>query len=148
LPSVSAQVPLIPRRWSATVDGICWLPRMVDKARMYASGTLGNYLMGHSPVDRELLSRLEIKTDEFVKLANAMPSDLAVLDALRRRGFDEARVRRWSAQFEKHHRLLIPVWDLDEGRIAATGVRAPLLALMKRIEKPVIAVMRKVSPLP
>jgi len=148
LPEVSTGEQQIPRRWSATVDGICWLPRMIDKARMSANGALGPYLMGHSPVDKQLLSRLEIKTDEFVKLANAMSSDLAVLDALRRRGFDEARVRRWSMQFEKNHRLLIPIWDLDEGRIAPTGIRAPLLALMKRVEKPVIAVFKKISPPP
>ena len=36
----------IPRRWSVEVDGIRWLPRMTDKARMHRSGRLGAYLLG------------------------------------------------------------------------------------------------------
>ena len=66
---------------------------MADKARMRENGTLGAYLMGHSPVDRALLARLGLTTDEFVALALANPDDAALLAALRGRGFDEARVR-------------------------------------------------------
>src|SRR5271155_4189242 len=84
----------IPRRWNVEVDGIRWIPRMIDKARMRQNGTLGAYLMGHSPVDKALLKRLNMTTDEFVQIANANPDDAAVLAALRQRGFDEAAVRR------------------------------------------------------
>ncbi|MBD5656645.1 MAG: DUF5069 domain-containing protein, partial [Candidatus Eremiobacteraeota bacterium] len=97
------------------MDGIRWLPRMIDKARMSAAGTLGAYLIGHSPVDRALLGRLKIGTADFVRLAVAEPSDAAVLAALRARGCDEAAVRRWSDRFEKHWAGFIVVWDLDEG---------------------------------
>jgi hypothetical protein len=138
----------MPRRWNAEVDGICWLPRMIDKARMSASGTLGAYLMGHSPVDRALLKRLRLTTDEFVALVVAHGDDEDVLAALRAHGCDEAAIRRWSDRFERRYRVLIHVWDLDEGYAAPRGIEAPLLALVQKIERPLMALFRRIVTQP
>jgi hypothetical protein len=138
----------LPRRWDAEIDGIRWLPRMIDKARMRSSGTLGAYLIGNSPVDRALLKRLAIATDDFVRIASEEVDDAGVLAALRRRGFDEARVRRWSQRFERTYRLYIRLWDIDEGYAPPNAIERPILALFQAVERPLMALFRLVSPAP
>ena len=85
-----------PRRWNETLDGIRWLPRLIDKARMAQRGELGAYLFGHSPVDIGLLRRLGLTTSEFAQIVAVNPDDEGVLAALRLRGFDDERLLRWS----------------------------------------------------
>lgn len=74
-----------PRRWSEELGGIRWLPRLIDKTRAAAAGTLGTYLYGQSPVDRELLRALGLRYREFTQIIKDAPDDAAVLDALRAR---------------------------------------------------------------
>jgi len=138
----------LPRRWSVEVDGIRWLPRMIDKARMSTNGTLGAYLIGHSPVDRALMKRLGIGTGEFVNVVTAHGDDVGVLGALRARGFDEARVRRWSDRFERTYAIYIHVWDIDEGYAPPNALERAALALFRTVERPVMALFRLVSPAP
>lgn len=140
--------PRVPRRWNVEVDGIKWLPRLCDKARMSRAGTLGTYLVGHSPVDYALLTRLGITTDEFVEIANTQPDDMSVLSALRARGFDEARVRRWSGRFETSYRVFIPAWDIDEGYVKPNAIVRTLLPFAHAIEGPAMSLLRKVRPRP
>jgi hypothetical protein len=138
-----------PRRWNAEIDGIRWLPRMIDKARMSRSGTLGAYLIGNSPVDKALLARLGITTDEFVHIAAGDPDDAHVLTTLKAQpGYDDARVRRWSDRFEQTYRLFIRLWDLDEGYVAPNPVERGLRALYRVFENPISALLRKLSPAP
>lgn len=138
----------VPRRWSEELDGIRWLPRLIDKARMSARGALGAYLLGHSPVDRALLTRLGLTTAAFAQLVGQAPDDAGVLSALRRRGFDEPRVRRWSENFEQRYRAYIHLWDLDEGYVAPTPLERPLLAAFRVVEAPLMALLRKALPAP
>jgi hypothetical protein len=138
----------IPRRWTTEVDGIRWIPRMIDKARMKKNGTLGAYLMGHSPVDRALLKRLNLTTDQWVEIATSHDSDLDVLNALRARGFDETAVRAWSAGFEKRYATLIGMWDLDEGYRKANPIEKFAAAAFKTIEGPVMAAYRRTKAAP
>ena len=140
--------PRVPRRWNVEVDGIKWLPRLCDKARMSRAGTLGTYLVGHSPVDYALLTRLGITTDEFVEIANTQPDDMSVLSALRTRGFDEARVRRWSDRFETSYRVFIPAWDIDEGYVKPNAIVRTLLPFAHAIEGPAMSLLRKVRSRP
>ncbi|MGA9943840.1 MAG: DUF5069 domain-containing protein [Candidatus Cybelea sp.] len=128
----------IPPRWNVEVDGIRWLPRMIEKARMRERGTLGAYLVGHSPVDAALLKRLNITTEAFVQLVTEQPDDLSVLVALRRRGFDEPAVRRWSETFPRDYALYITLWDLDEGYTPPKPWQGPLIAGFHRIEGPLM----------
>ena len=138
----------LPRRWSVEIDGIRWLPRMIDKARMSANGTLGAYLIGHSPVDRALMKRLTVTTEEFVRIATGHADDASVLDALRKRGFDEVRVRRWSERFERTYRVFIRMWDIDEGYSPPNALERPVLAFFQAVERPVMALVRLVSRAP
>ena len=122
---------------------------MADKARMLTAGVIGPYLMGHSPVDKALLARLGMNTEEWVDLVTIHgPDDMAVLQALRARGFDEDGVRRWSADFETTYKSLIPLWDLDEGYRAPSSLQKSLLALGKVVEGPLMSMYRKISPAP
>jgi hypothetical protein len=140
---------LVPRRWSVEVGGIRWLPRMIDKARMSANGTLGAYLIGHSPVDKALLERLGVTTQEFVRIAATEPDDAGVLAALSARpGFDEARVRRWSDHFERTYRFYIRLWDLDEGYARPNPIERTLGSIYHVFEGPISALLRKLLPAP
>lgn len=121
---------------------------MADKARMSANGNIGSYLMGHSPVDKALLARLGMTTEEWVALVAQHGDDMSLLEALRARGFDEPRVRKWSGDFTKIYAGLIPMWDLDEGYRAPNAVVKPLLAVAKAVEGPLMAMYRKISPAP
>ena len=121
---------------------------MIEKARMQERGTLGAYLMGHSPVDKALLKRLGIDTDSFVKLVAANPDDAAVLAALRARGFDETSVRRWSASFPNRYASYIKLWDLDEGYTRPSTLQAPLISGFRAVEGPVMALFRRISKAP
>ncbi len=121
---------------------------MIDKARMKTAGSLGAYLLGHSPVDRSLLQRLNVTTDEFTRIVESQPEDLAVLTALRVRGFDEPSVRRWSERFETTWRMYIPLWDLDEGYRTPTMFELPFLSMMRMVEGPLMDAFRKVSKAP
>ena len=134
----------IPPRWSVEVDGIRWLPRMIEKARMRERGTLGAYLIGHSPVDAALLTRLNITTETFVQLVCEKPDDISVLVALRARGFDELAVRRWSETFPRDYALYITLWDLDEGYTPPKPWQRPLIAGFHRIEEPLMKGFRRI----
>ncbi len=138
----------IPPRWNVEVDGICWLPRMIEKARMRERGTLGAYLIGHSPVDAALLKRLNITTEAFVQLVCEQPNDTSVLVALRARGFDEPAVHRWSDTFPRRYALYITLWDLDEGYTPPKSWQAPLIAGFHRLEKPLMQGFRCIRRAP
>lgn len=138
----------LPRRWNVEVDGIRWLPRMIDKARMHASGALGTYLMGHSPVDKALLDRLAIGTDAFVDVVRTASDDASVLAALRARGFDEARVRRWSDRFPATYKTYIVLWDLDEGYRTPSPLQRAALTLFRPIEGGAMALVRALRRAP
>jgi hypothetical protein len=139
----------LPRRWNVELDGIRWLPRMIDKARMSEAGTLGTYLIGHSPIDRALLTRLGITTEQFIRIVASESNDAGVLAALRSQpGYDDARVRRWSDRFDRTYRILIRLWDVDEGYVQANPFERAVLALYRIIERPMSAFFRTFSPAP
>ena len=61
-----------------------------------------------------------------------------MLVALRRRGFDEPAVRRWSETFPRDYALYITLWDLDEGYTPPKPWQEPLIAGFHRIEGPLM----------
>jgi hypothetical protein len=117
-----------PRRWTQTLDGIRWLPRLIDKARMAQRGELGAYLFGHSPVDTGLLRRLGITTQQFADIVATSADDETVLAALRARGYDEERVSRWSRDLPQRHPWIIGLIDRDEGYVAKGQWLVPIVA--------------------
>lgn len=110
--------PPVPRRWTHELGGIRWLPRLIDKARMAQRGELGTYLLRHSPVDIGLLHRLRITTQQFASIVAASADDGAVLAELRSRGYDEARLSRWSANLPRRHPWILGLIDRDEGYVS------------------------------
>jgi len=143
-----AEAPDRPRRWNTSIDGFVWIPRMADKARMARAGRLGTYLMGHSPIDRALLKRLNVTTNEFMEIVDENADDALVLAALRRRGFDEAKVAKWSDTFATRYRDYIPLWDLDEGYVDASPVQRVGLAAFRPLEAPLMGLVRRLRPAP
>jgi uncharacterized protein DUF5069 len=133
-----------PRRWSDELEGIRWLPRLIDKARMAQSQRLGAYLFGHSPFDAALLRRLGVTTKDFASIVNASADDAAVLAALRARGFDEARVRRWSDRLPDAVRFYAPIWDIDDGYVRPNALGRAMIAVWRGIERPTMALVRLV----
>jgi hypothetical protein len=137
----------IPRRWNTELGGVRWLPRLIDKARMRERGALGTYLLGHSPVDHALLTRLNLTTEQFAQIVRRAPDDAAVLDAVRAT-WDEARVRRWSERFASTYRGYIPLWDLDEGYLRPNRLQALALALFRPLEGGAMALVRRIRRAP
>lgn len=133
-----------PRRWSDHIDGIRWLPRLIDKVRAHAAGTLGAYLYGQSPVDASFLHTIPLDYRSFEAIVLAAPDDRAVLEALRTRSNDNlARLRAWSDELPGRRPLHLRVLDLDDGyerSFLGSLVRAgaqigfdPLVPLLRRI---------------
>jgi hypothetical protein len=103
---------------------------------------LGAYLFGHSPFDCALLTRLGTTTGEFAAIVAGSGSDADVLATLRGRGFDEARVQRWSARFPQKARLFIYIWDVDDGYVKPGIVGRTALSVWRGIEDPVMRLLR------
>ncbi len=71
-----------PRGMDETLGGYVWLPRMIDKARAKAAGTLGAYVHP-CPVDRTLLARMRVEYATFKRIIMATHTDDEVLAARR-----------------------------------------------------------------
>jgi len=106
-----------PRRWSESLGGITWLPRLIDKARAALQGTLGAYLYGQSPMDRGLLRQLGLSHRELAVIVKNAADDEAVLAALIARDPEAVeRARRWTAaELPDRHRLFLYLMDFDDG---------------------------------
>jgi hypothetical protein len=107
-----------PRRWNDSVDGIVWLPRLVDKARAFDAGTLGSYLYGQSPIDDAFLRRAGVDYHTFLDIVRAAPDDAAVLAEIERRnpGATE-QLRTFSQRLPTKAGLLIWMLEYDEGYV-------------------------------
>jgi len=133
-----------PRRWNADLDGIKWLPRLIDKARAALAGTLGTYLYGQSPFDRALLRALGLGYRDFSRIvANAATDDDVFRELYARspQGIERARV--WGEQLGRRSALMMWIFDVDDGYAASpalAGLRPPanmisnlLTAMVKRL---------------
>jgi|HubBroStandDraft_6_1064221.scaffolds.fasta_scaffold1146610_2 hypothetical protein len=109
-----------PRRWSDENNGIRWLPRLTDKTRAAIAGTLGGYLYGQSPVDRDLLRALGIHYREFTQIVQGAPDDSTIFTALAACTPDGIeRAREWSKRLPSERRLFIWIIDVDDGYVPA-----------------------------
>lgn len=105
-----------PRRWSENIEGIVWLPRLIDKTRAAQAGTLGPYLFGQSPVDRSLLHTFGIGHAEFARIVAQSPDDGAVIAALAALRPDSLeRARAWGAGLRRKHAWFLFALDVDDG---------------------------------
>ena len=105
-----------PRRWNVEIDGIAWLPRLIDKTRAALAGTLGTYLYGQSPIDRQLLTSLQIRYRDFSEIVRSAASDQAVVEALAARDPQALdRARAWTVRLPNQWRTFLVLLDVDDG---------------------------------
>jgi hypothetical protein len=118
-----------PRRWNVEIDGIVWMPRLIDKTRAALAGTLGPYLFGQSPIDREFLHALGMSHRAFAEIVAASPDDGSVIAALAGRDPQALdRARAWSATLARRHGKFLALLDMDDGYAGgATPVVKPLM---------------------
>jgi hypothetical protein len=136
-----------PRRWNAEVDGVIWLPRLVDKARACDAGTLGAYLYGQSPVDDSLLAAARIDYATLLDVVRSAPDDAGVLAGIERRAPGAAeRMRAWSAKPPASCRAIFAWNDVDEGY--THGPLARVIGVLSNLIYPALtASLRMVRPL-
>jgi hypothetical protein len=126
-----------PRRWSDAVDGIFWLPRLIDKARAYEAGTLGDYFFGQSPVDGSFLKAAGVGYADIIAAVRAAPDDAGVLAFIETRAPGATqRLRAWCANPPPVAKFTFGLIDADEGRTpgpAASLVRALPIGVLARL---------------
>lgn len=111
-----------PRRWNEELDGIIWLPRLIDKTRAAIAGTLGPYLFGQSPIDREFLRELRMGHRAFAQIVADAPDDSAVLAAIAQRDPQALEsARAWSTRAAQKHATFFRVLDIDDGYAPGLG---------------------------
>jgi hypothetical protein len=117
-----------PRRWNEEIDGIPWLPRLIDKARALQRGTLGTYLYGQSPTDKSLLQTLGLGHRSFAELIAGAGNDEAVLAAIAARDpLALERARAWGHDLGKRHGWFFFLLDIDDGYTAQLGPLCPIV---------------------
>ncbi len=65
---------IVPRSPKEVLAGFAHIPRMLDKARAYKKGGLGEYIYP-CPIDKEVLTFLELSGDEFAEKAEEVDDD-------------------------------------------------------------------------
>jgi len=131
-----------PRRWSDELEGVLWLPRLIDKARAARAGTLGNYLYGQSPEDRALLHKLDMGHREFFAIVDAAPDDAAVARIVRERDPEAfSAAARWSRRFFHAQWPLMVAFDIDDGY-----VRTPLAAIVQPLANGISGLVKRLWP--
>jgi hypothetical protein len=74
-----------PRPMDEELAGYAWLPRLIEKARAFAAGTLGTYVHP-CPVDRKALGLLGIDAVRFRAIATSAHTAADVLAGLEHAG--------------------------------------------------------------
>jgi hypothetical protein len=135
-----------PRRWSVELDGVAWLPRLIDKARAATAGTLGGYLYGQSPTDSGLLKVLGLGYRSFAALVAEAPDDAGVAERLTARDPDAiARAQAWSRDLRQNHKAFLWAMDVDDGYLpGAAWAKRPVNALTNAFT----ALVKRVFPGP
>ncbi len=121
-----------PRRWNTEIDGIAWMPRLIDKTRAALAGTLGPYLYGQSPIDREFLHSMGLSHRAFAEIVAAAPDDGSVFAAIAGRDPQAIdRARAWSSTLPQRHGSFLAVLDIDDGYTggAASAIKPVMNAL-------------------
>jgi hypothetical protein len=105
-----------PRAGETVLGGYPWLARMIDKARAYNEGTLGDYIYP-CPIDKELLAEINFTGEEFAEIVEQCQTDAEVLGMLDlpEENTDPA-VRRWTIEFLTNRHDSLTRQAEEEGR--------------------------------
>jgi hypothetical protein len=114
-----------PRRWSETLAGMIWLPRLIDKVRAFQAGTLGTYAYP-SALDQSFMRRFQLTPAFIEPLVRETASDDVIAATLRQhlRLTDEEVARR-CAVFREKYRLAFSILDRDDGYVRGLGYPIP-----------------------
>jgi hypothetical protein len=136
-----------PRRWNVALEGVIWLPRMIDKARAYDAGTLGLYLYGQSPIDALVLRIARIGYSQFLAAVRNAADDRAVLEAVERQAPGATgRLQRFSRRPPLAVRIWVRALDFDDGYVSAPG-SSRWRAVSPAIFRPLTTFLRRAFPL-
>lgn len=73
-----------PREGSTVLGGMTWLARMIDKARLEASGEIKQYDLDYPcPMDQRLLAQLGLDGKTFQQIVLNSADDDGILQALK-----------------------------------------------------------------
>jgi len=112
-----------PRRWNERIEGIPWVPRLIDKARAAQAGTLGTYLFGQSPTDGSCLRALGLRHRDLAALVRQYASDEEVIAAIAQRNpLAIERGKAWGTRYCRKYAWFFFLLDLDDG-YAHPGLR-------------------------
>ena len=126
----------MPRSGNETIEGMVWLPRMLDKARRVEEKHIGRrvdgYLFGNSDfVDGKVLRFLRIDDTEVSALVREHGDDATVARIIvERSGRSVEERREYSQRLKRGLHNFLPV-EADEGRIPP-GPKRTLVRLLYR----------------
>ena len=114
-----------PRRWSDSVAGMIWLPRLIDKVRAFQTGRLGTYAYP-SALDQSFMRRFQLTPAYIEPLILETASDESIGAAIRQHiQFSDEEVRTRCVVFQEKYRLAFAVLDRDDGYIRGLGYPLP-----------------------
>jgi hypothetical protein len=134
----------IPRSGLDTIEGMVWLPRLLEKARRHEAGRaasadlMDGYLYGNSDyIDKQVLEFLRMGDTDVSAIVREQPDDAAAAAAIvarsgrsaAERGAFSARLRRKLFDF-----VLL---EADEGRLPPGIKRSTVRFLYNRVIMPV-----------
>lgn len=114
-----------PRRWSDSLAGMMWLPRLIDKVRAFQAGTLGTYAYP-SALDQSFMRRFQLTPAYIEPLVREAASEEAIGAAIRARiQLSDEEVHQRCAVFREKYRLAFAVLDRDDGYVRGLGYPIP-----------------------
>lgn len=114
-----------PRRWSETLAGMIWLPRLIDKVRAFQAGTLGSYAYP-SALDQSFMRRFQLTPAFIEPLVRENKSDDAIGTVIRQHvRLTDGEVARRCTVFREKYRLAFSVLDRDDGYVRGLGYPIP-----------------------
>jgi len=130
-----------PRSGLDELEGLPWLPRMLEKARRFEAGTqqMNGYLYGDNDfIDAQLLKFLRTTDTAVSELVREHADDAEVARILvERSGRSPAEIQSFARSFRRKNANFI-LLEADEGRLGS-GPRAKLIRFVyNRLMMPVI----------
>ncbi len=114
-----------PRRWSDTLAGMIWLPRLIDKIRAFQGGTLGTYAYP-SALDQSFMRRFRFTPAFIERVVRETASDDAIGIVIRQHlQLTDEEVASRCTVFRKKYRVAFSVLDRDDGYARGLGYPLP-----------------------
>lgn len=114
-----------PRRWSESLGGLIWLPRLIDKVRAFQAGTLGAYAYP-SALDRSFMRSFHLTPALIERLVRENSSEESLGRAVRALiPMTDEEIDHRTELFRRNYRLAFALLDRDDGYISGIGYPLP-----------------------